>query len=427
MRRLRKLLIRNVNKNPNYLKKMRRDWAKALRQFDNVLVKIEKTNLRNLSDSQLFKVFDEFLVKYMEEFGIVMTVQDAFSMYSSEFLEPAFIKVLKNQNKLGQFTYYYTKLMSPVEDSFISIEKKSRLAILKEVKKSGFKSKKAQKMLKEHQKNFFWIRNNYAKQPVLDIGFFTNEIKSMIKDKVDPDKELKKMNDEIKDTIKEKKSMIKGLKLTKELVNLIRITENFSYIQDERKKYVLIANHYERLFMKEIARRKKLPIKLVEYLVYPETKQDKFDKQKLKKRVKSCVCIQDNKGFYIYEGSEVDKLHDKLFGKEKKKDITEVKGLCASKGKARGSVKIIQKTHDLINFKEGDILLSSMTRPEMVVAMKKAAAIVTDEGGITCHAAVVSRELRKPCIIATKIATKVLKDGDMVEVDADKGIVRKIK
>jgi phosphoenolpyruvate synthase/pyruvate phosphate dikinase len=235
------------------------------------------------------------------------------------------------------------------------------------------------------------------------------------------------MNDEIKDTIKEKKSMIKGLKLTKELVNLIRITENFSYIQDERKKYVLIANHYERLFMKEIARRKKLPIKLVEYLVYPETKQDKFDKQKLKKRVKSCVCIQDNKGFYIYEGSEVDKLHDKLFGKEKKKDITEVKGLCASKGKARGSVKIIQKTHDLINFKEGDILLSSMTRPEMVVAMKKAAAIVTDEGGITCHAAVVSRELRKPCIIATKIATKVLKDGDMVEVDADKGIVRKIK
>jgi pyruvate,water dikinase len=65
-----------------------------------------------------------------------------------------------------------------------------------------------------------------------------------------------------------------------------------------------------------------------------------------------------------------------------------------------------------------------MTRPEYISAMKKAAAIVTDEGGITCHAAIVSRELKKPCIIGTKIATKVLKDGDLVEVDADKGIVK---
>ena len=68
-----------------------------------------------------------------------------------------------------------------------------------------------------------------------------------------------------------------------------------------------------------------------------------------------------------------------------------------------------------------------MTRPEMVVAMKKATAIVTDEGGVTCHAAVVSRELNIPCIIGTRNATKFLKDGDKVEVDANKGIVKKIK
>ena len=59
--------------------------------------------------------------------------------------------------------------------------------------------------------------------------------------------------------------------------------------------------------------------------------------------------------------------------------------------------------------------------------MKKAAAIVTDEGGITSHAAIVSRELGIPCVIGTKFATKVFKDGDLIEVDADKGIVRKIK
>jgi pyruvate,water dikinase len=65
-----------------------------------------------------------------------------------------------------------------------------------------------------------------------------------------------------------------------------------------------------------------------------------------------------------------------------------------------------------------------MTVPDLVSAMKRAAAIVTDEGGVTCHAAIISRELKKPCIIGTKVATKVFKDGDLVEVDANKGIVR---
>jgi pyruvate,water dikinase len=68
-----------------------------------------------------------------------------------------------------------------------------------------------------------------------------------------------------------------------------------------------------------------------------------------------------------------------------------------------------------------------MTRPEFVPLMKLASAIVTDDGGITCHAAIVSRELGIPCIIGTKVGTKVFKDGDRVEVDANRGIIRKIK
>ena len=76
------------------------------------------------------------------------------------------------------------------------------------------------------------------------------------------------------------------------------------------------------------------------------------------------------------------------------------------------------------SFQDGSVLVTGMTRPEFVPLMKRASAIITDEGGITCHAAIVSRELKKPCIIGTKIATQVLKDGDLVEVDADNGVVR---
>jgi len=68
-----------------------------------------------------------------------------------------------------------------------------------------------------------------------------------------------------------------------------------------------------------------------------------------------------------------------------------------------------------------------MTMPKYLPAMKRASAFITDEGGITCHAAIISREMKKPCIIGTKIATQILIDGVLVEVDADKGIVRIIK
>ena len=77
--------------------------------------------------------------------------------------------------------------------------------------------------------------------------------------------------------------------------------------------------------------------------------------------------------------------------------------------------------------KKGDVLVTGMTRPHLIYAMRKASAIVTDEGGITSHAAIVSRELNIPCVIGTKTATKAFRDGDIIEVDAEKGIVRLIK
>ena len=77
-------------------------------------------------------------------------------------------------------------------------------------------------------------------------------------------------------------------------------------------------------------------------------------------------------------------------------------------------------------FTPGTILVTSMTRPEFMPLMRQAKAVVTDEGGLTCHAAVVSRELGSPCVVGTKNATRVLKSGDLVEVDANKGVVRRL-
>ena len=101
--------------------------------------------------------------------------------------------------------------------------------------------------------------------------------------------------------------------------------------------------------------------------------------------------------------------------------------MTAFKGKVQGVARVIMDAHNPGEFNDGDILITGMTRPDYLNLMKKSAAFVTDEGGITCHAAIVARELKRPCVIGTKIATKVFKSGDLVEVDAETGIVRKIK
>ena len=92
----------------------------------------------------------------------------------------------------------------------------------------------------------------------------------------------------------------------------------------------------------------------------------------------------------------------------------------------QGKAKIILSPKDFSKMQKNDVLVCPMTAPDYIVAMRKTVAIVTDEGGMTCHAAIVARELGIPCIVATKIATKLLKDNDLVEVDTELGIVRKL-
>ena len=102
-----------------------------------------------------------------------------------------------------------------------------------------------------------------------------------------------------------------------------------------------------------------------------------------------------------------------------------IKGSTGAPGKVRGKVKIVLNlATDSAKLELGDILVAGMTRPDYLPLMKKAAAFVTDEGGVTCHAAVVAREMNKPAVVGTKIGSHVLKDGMEVEVDADQGVVK---
>ena len=132
------------------------------------------------------------------------------------------------------------------------------------------------------------------------------------------------------------------------------------------------------------------------------------------------------KMFTIYFDRGIFYFTKKRLIKVNKSAAKSVRGTIAQTGLVTGRAKIVLTTAAVKKVNRGDILIAPMTFPQFIMAMKKAAAFVTDEGGLTCHAAIVARELNKPCIIGTKIATKIFKDGDLVEVDANNGIIKKL-
>ncbi len=131
------------------------------------------------------------------------------------------------------------------------------------------------------------------------------------------------------------------------------------------------------------------------------------------------------KEYYILQSRPITTIRTPVQGKPAAATAGKVlvEGQGASPGIGSGHVAIIRDIKDAGSVKEGDILVAKMTNPDMVPAMRKVAAIVTDEGGMTCHAAIVSRELGTPAVVGTKKATSVLKKGQLVTVDGEKGLV----
>ena len=135
---------------------------------------------------------------------------------------------------------------------------------------------------------------------------------------------------------------------------------------------------------------------------------------------------KDTKELYILQARPITTLKDGGESKavtEKTELTSLVRGLAASPGIASGKVKNIKDISEISRVEDGDVLVTVMTNPDMVPAMRRASAVVTDEGGRTCHAAIVSRELGIPCIVGAKTASEVLKEGMEITVDATRGVV----
>jgi len=169
------------------------------------------------------------------------------------------------------------------------------------------------------------------------------------------------------------------------------------------------------------------------YLTLDEIKEilerNKINKQIISNR-KNSHCIMTTKTkkleIQVISSKSIPKRYNRAIEQSKQLENEIIKGLVGNRGKVKGQVRIVTTYDDIKRFNKGEVLVANTTHPNYLPAMQKAVAFITNEGGIVSHAAIIAREFNIPCIVGTKIATQVLKDGDMVEVDANKGVVTRL-
>lgn len=294
-------------------------------------------------------------------------------------------------------------------------------------------AKRAQ-VLARHAKKYEWLE--YGLQgKFLDLSYFEKELGKILEEC--PEKVLKTIQEEFA-LLKQKQSLIeKEYKIDKTFRHIFAVVRDSNYSR-LYSKYSQFFGYYamEKLY-REISLRGGLSLEQVRFLGHEDFRKVLLDKKDFKKitpeRMKHSLHISYGKGKTVYYyGRKADEISKKIklahnIQLDLSSSVKTLEGQSAYNGKIQGRVKVINTVSELGKIHEGNILVSHMTNPDIVPAMKMARAIVTDLGGITCHAAIVARELKKPCIIGTKITTKVLKDGDLVEVNADVGTVTVIE
>ena len=412
-----------MNKLKEIVKKDIKKWVnKIVRKLNSVVDDFEdfcKKERRYNTNKELFDAYQEFYKK----FSYFLAICDV-PIFIEEAVSEDILDKLRKKN-IKDIDKYFRILTTYLKDTYhIEEEKKILKITIKINKEKGFfNNPKKNFLYKEvigHWKKYSWTGLSLLLGKEYDLNYFIERIKNISNAE-------ERLNEIIE---KQKKNKTLFEKTVKELDfdrELLECGQLLMWIREKRYIGLTRGGFYKRSLFKEIAKKINLDIEDVFYLLPKELKEilngKKSDINLLKKRKKRyALLLKNGKISRIITGKELEELK-----KEEIPKVNELKGNPANPGKVKGIVKIILKDEDFSKFKEGDILVTNMTTPMYTPLIKKSTAIITDIGGITCHAAITSREFNKPCIIGTRIATKVLKDGDLIEVDANKGVVRKIK
>jgi len=408
---------------------------------------IFEADLSSKSGQEIFDLLDKFAdwQGKIYALGTAIPVLDFQGFaYVESFLNDYLRKSVGNE----KYKDYYTLFTEPPANSFSQDQEEDLLNIMvrywnfenwrKDVETKSLAELKElhpdfYKDLEAHTNKHAWVYYAYN-GPESTEDDFLNFARDYLVRLEHPEKLLKDLDKKRKAIEKKKQEFYKQYHPSQREKDMLELAGKFVWGKPRRKDYQSRSYYHAKKLQSEIAKRLHLSLAQARHTPFDILRDALVNDKEVDTKVinniikKHIILPNDDGSLEIFYGDAADKF-DKNIERPKEENlshISELKGVTACSGQAKGKVKIINDVPDMAKMEYGDILVSVSTTPNIVAAMKRAAAIVTDEGGLTCHAAIVSREMNISCIIGTKIATKVFKDGDMVEVNADNGIIKKL-
>ncbi len=435
MRELALFFLEKQKQDPKYIDFIEKTWQKSHQPMQKTVSLLQTIDFSYCSEQELLKHLQTLTVQGAEQWCPLIFI-DAFDPEGSQFLETEVKTYAPNLlSELGVLT-------TPSEMSYSQREKRAFLSLALSVfknkqepnilslKKVSALAPTLQKLLQDHEKQFYWSKNNYAHINYLDAQFFLEELQRLLCSSSCSQKKIEEEIHQIDTSFalqqKKRDQLLKTAPL--QIQNISYFFQKLTVLRDIRKEKQCILVMWVKLLCNALAKKINCDASLFESMAYWEipkllkTEERKVFLKELKERTEVVYLMSDAYDTVLFVNQDAAQLRACL--ETKLSHTSELKGMVASKGNVIGIVKVVNKVEEFKKFKKGDILVSAMTRPEFLPIMEKASAIVTDEGGITSHAAIVSRELGIPCIVGTQTATRVLKDGQKVKVDAINGVVK---
>ncbi len=385
------------------------------------LIKRMIKGAENHSDSSLADLYNRFSYHHMNYYTRMWMVFRICERIIRK-IESKLKQKIKDENKVKELTRVFS---IPLKPNDVTNERMDLLRI------ALMKDKIGQEELRRHLEAH---KEQYQHIPMFDFDHepYTKEhFKNELEQIEEAETELINTEKTFSEREEHYETMLAKLNPGPELEALINMLKKAVYVRDYRDMIRQKLNLAIRKLYQEIGSRIGLSVKETALLTNSEIedhlKSSKaFSRAEINRRKRSFLLVQIGDKIDIYSEKEAERKAEELALYKKAKDTDIIKGRAASPGIKKGIARIIHTNLDFDKLRKGEIMVAGMTRQDFVPVMRRASAIVTNEGGVTCHAAIIARELRLPCVVGTDQATEIIKDGDIIEVNADKGIIRKI-
>lgn len=385
-------------------------------------------NINKIPKNKILELIPEITRIRANIFVYVLSCQPQCTEGLADELNDLIRSKVKDEDKAKDV---FIKLTAPEKKSFFSNEELDWLDIIIKAKKG----KEVDSSVKEHYNKYFLIPASDRTEP-WNLKHFNKLLEDSLKSDEDFEKKREELYDKYENSLDIKKSIIKNHKLSKKAEELGSKIAKIGFYRFLTSFYGRWLGYYLVLVCRRFAPELNLTFEELsscneDELMNLLSGKESVSKEELSKRALAQTILIKDGHIQIHYGEEAIQVKKAELEEIDYKSIKEVKGEIANLGKVRGRAFVFYWNDD-INKKihempEDSIIVAPQTHPAYMPAIRKCKGLAVDEGGITGHAAIVSRELNKPCVIGLHHITKVVKTGDLIEIDGDNGIVRKLQ